>query len=205
MSVDELLAAFSEELSRAGEADPRDYLRQVTEAERAELAALIEGVLDRAPDPPFDPARFAAWRKSDPGRGAVARVARATEHEESLVTLRDAAEIPRAKLVAGLARALGVSESPLRRRYHQLESGQLEPAGVSAKVWAALGDMLGRSAESVRAAAATTGPAAGGASGVVFARVAEAEAAPAPPPPASPGAEEPDDPEVDALFLGVGG
>ncbi len=204
MSVDELLERFQAELRRTGEADPRVYLSQVQGAERAELAALLDVALELAPDPPFDPARFAAWRESGHGKAAIARVARATGPEESLVKLRNAAEIPRSKLVAGLAQALGLGECEpaVRRRYHQLESGQLEPTGVSARVWSALGELLGRSAEAARAAAGAAGPATG-AAGAVFARTAAtADAALAPPAPAS---EEPDDPEVDALFLGPGG
>ena len=204
MSVDELLERFQAELRRTGEADPRVYLSQVQGTERAELAALLDVALELAPDPPFDPARFAAWRESGHGKAAIARVARATGPEKSLVELRNAAEIPRSKLVTGLAQALGLGECEpaVRRRYHQLESGQLEPTGVSARVWRALGELLGRSAEAVRAAAGAAGPATG-AGGPVFARTAvPADAASAPPAPAS---EEPDDPEVDALFLGPGG
>lgn len=204
MSVDELLERFQAELRRTGEADPRTYLSQVQGAERAELAALLDVTLEHAPDPPFDAARFAAWRESAHGKAAIARVARATGREKSLAELRNAAEIPRSKLVAGLVQALGLGEGEpaVRRRYHQLESGQLEPTGVSARVWSALGELLGHSAETVRAAAGAAGPAAG-AAGAVFARTAAtADAASAPPAPAS---QEPHDPEVDALFLGPGG
>lgn len=206
-NVDMLLERFKAELREHGEADPQPYLSRLHGPDRDALCALIDTVLDRAPDPPFDSARFAEWRESDRGRAAVARVARATAPTEGLAELRDEAKLTRTKLVSGLAERLGLRdrEPAVRLRYHQLESGLLEPAGVSAKVWSTLGDLLGRSAETVRAAAGAAGPAAGGAGAPVFARTAlpsdDAPAAAAPAPPA----DEPDDPEVDALFLGPGG
>lgn len=206
-NVDQLLDSFKAELREKGEADPRPYLSRLQGAERAQLEALIDVALEHSADRRFDPERFAAWRESDRGRAALARVARATAPAEGLAQLRDAAKLPRSKLVSGLAEQLGLRdrEPAVRLRYHQLESGLLEPAGVSAKVWDSLGQLLGRSAETVRAAAGAAGPATGGA---VFARTATPtpEAGTAPPadaPPAS--GEKPDDPEVDALFLGPEG
>ena len=52
--VDRLLADYIAEHRAGGEADPREYLSRASPAERAELAALIDAYLARAPRQPFD-------------------------------------------------------------------------------------------------------------------------------------------------------
>ena len=56
--VDRLLADYIAEHRAGGEADPGAYLSRASSAERAELAALIDAYLARAPRQPFDQARF---------------------------------------------------------------------------------------------------------------------------------------------------
>ena len=47
--LDRLFGEYVAEHQAGGEADPRDYLSRVSAAERAELAALIDAYLARAP------------------------------------------------------------------------------------------------------------------------------------------------------------
>jgi hypothetical protein len=66
---------------------------------------------------------------------------------EILETARLEASIKRPSLLAQLAERLGIHDAQaqerLAERYHELETGQLEPAGVQPALLDALGDLLG--------------------------------------------------------------
>jgi hypothetical protein len=66
---------------------------------------------------------------------------------EILETARLEASIKRPSLLAQLAERLGIhgeqAQERLAERYHELETGQLEPAGVQPALLDALGDLLG--------------------------------------------------------------
>ena len=73
---------------------------------------------------------------------------------EVLAEARKAAGLKRPALVAQLAARLGIgadAEPHLAERYHELESGQLEPARVKPAVVDALGDLLGGIRETLAA------------------------------------------------------
>ena len=73
---------------------------------------------------------------------------------EVLAEARKAAGLKRPALVAQLAERLGIgaaAEPHLAERYHELESGQLEPARVKPAVVDALGDLLGGIRETLAA------------------------------------------------------
>lgn len=72
---------------------------------------------------------------------------------EVLSEARLAAGLKRPALVAQLAERLGLrdAEARLAERYHELETGQIEPAGVQPALVDALGDLLGGIRETLAA------------------------------------------------------
>jgi hypothetical protein len=210
-SVDQLLAAFAEELRNTGEADPQGYLRQVEGADRRELAALIEGHLERAGRRTWEPAAF----KGSFAERVYDELAERLEPETEpltalLVRLRNSKPVTRGELTKQLAVELDAKgkERKVARYYHQLEQGLLSPQGVSPRVFEALGSILGASAERLRAAGAgiSAGPDDGQASPAFARQAMPASLDYAARSPASPGtapAEEDWD-EVDRLFRGDG-
>ena len=201
---------FVEDHQAGGSAEPLEYLRKLEGTDRAELAALIAGYLERAPRRRWNPEGF---------RGSVAE--RAVEEAMAepvdplpglLRRLRDRAKLRRDEVVARLAAALGLTpqQEKVSLYYHRLERGLLDPRGVSSRVFEGLGAVLGESAERLREAGTAWVEGAAEGPTEVFARrsmpaeetvVAETRdelaAAPAEPAPAR---EQWD--EVDRLFLG---
>jgi hypothetical protein len=212
------LQALINEFRRAFEAgegpNPQAILERASAEDRQTLAAEIDSYLMTAPRRAWDPAAYA----ESPARGVVERTWESLELSseplpELLPELRNRAAIKRKDLVARLARALGVGgqEAKVRDYYHELEQGLLPPRGVSSRVFEALAEILGTSADRLLAAGAATRPATAGAQ-AAFMRVASAkpgeiadaddrEADTAPPLAATGGGEEPPD-EVDELFTG---
>jgi hypothetical protein len=207
--VEKLLREFIEEDRAGGTADPLAYLQRVEATDRAELEALIDGYLARAPRRPFDPAAFA----QSPARAVAEELGRALSGASGtwpalLPRLRHRAELRRADVVARLAEELGAGGTQagkVARYYHQMEQGTLPAAGVSDRVLEALGRVVGVTADRLREAGRTAAgsppsPAAAGAFARVGApdpRYVEADALM--------GAEAPDEPrdEIDALFTGA--
>src|SRR4051812_34074289 len=197
--VQGLLEAFIAE-DRSGVADPAAYLARVEGTDRAELEALIDAHLARAPRRAFDRAAFEASAAA----GVVASLAGASGTWPALLPrLRDRARLRRSELVARLAAELGVAgrEAKVASYYHAMEHGTLPSAGVSDRVLEALGRIVGESAAVLRSAGRLAPPPPPPAP-AAFARVAS-------PPPgvavaASAMAAEPAEPppgdEVDELF-----
>ena len=208
--VDRLLSEYIEEHRSGGKADPVEYVERLQGTERAELEALIDGYLARAPRRRWNAEAF---------QGSAAE-AMAESLEKSLdgvaglwpavlPGLRERARLKRAELVAQLAAALGASgrEEKVAAYYHRMEQGTLPASGVSDRVLEALGKLVGTSAASLRRAGQAAVESGGAAPGApaVFARTAHIEAelaelATASPAPAEERTEEPD--EVDRLFTG---
>lgn len=208
----QIFRQFTDAYRRDGSTDPREYLARTEGIDRAELGALIDAFLERAPLRQWDAAAFS-------GSMAERALTRATEEAESAVTegaagwpellpaLRTKARLKRKTVVERLAAALGFSDQEERvaTYYHQMEQGQLPQSGVSTRVLEALAAIVGSSAASLRRAG-EAGQRAGEAGGEVFARVgapADAQASPAtmayrPAPGERP--EPPD--ELDLLFTG---
>jgi hypothetical protein len=202
--VDRLFQEFIAE-DRTGVADPLAYLERASGTDRAELEALIDGYLARAPRRPFDRDAFAR----SPARGIAEELARSLGGAGGtwpalLPRLRHRAQLRRGDVVARLADELGAADQrdKVARYYHGMEQGTLPAAGVSDRVLEALGRVVGVSAQRLRDAGRAAGDAvAGGTAAAAFARVAT----PDPrfeeaPPPAAPRAAERD--EIDELFTG---
>jgi hypothetical protein len=97
-----------------------------------ELASMIDAFLARAPAPASDEQAmelFEAWQAG----------------ESPLLRLRTARGVTRDAVVAALVRTLGLDEKKkekVRRYYHELESGLLEPERVDRRVWDVLAQTL---------------------------------------------------------------
>jgi hypothetical protein len=201
--VDRLLSEFIAQDRAGAVADPSAYLAQVDGGERAELEALIDGYLARAPRRSFDRAAF----EVSPARAIADALDRSLSGSSGtwpalLPRLRDRARLRRAEVVTRLADELGAGdrEAKVAGYYHAMEQGTLPAAGVSDRVLEALGRIVGESAAALRAAGfAMTGPPAPPAAPAAFTRVgspdeAFAAAAPRAPEPS------PEWDEVDELF-----
>ena len=154
MTVDRLLEAFIAE-DRTGVADPAAYLARVQGVDRAELEALIDGYLARAPRRPLDRAAFEA----SPADRVVAAL-EVVGWPALLPQLRERARLRPAELVARLAAELGVGgrEPKVAAYYDRMERGTLPPSGVSDRVLEALGRIVGASAAVLRAAGTHAAP-----------------------------------------------
>lgn len=146
-----------------------------------ELARLVEAFLQAAPAPaaaPADVATLDAFLAGDP----------------PLLALRTARGVTRDAVVDAILAALALApalRAKVRRRYHDLEAGLLDPERVDRRVVAAIAEAVGARAADLFAW--TPRPPAAAAR--AYLRIAEAPAAAAPPA----AAPEPPD-EVDELF-----
>ena len=208
--VDQLLKDYIAEHRAGGEADPRAYLERADEADRTELAALIDAYLVRSPGQPWDEAAYAGSPAERLVESLHESLAGASGSWPVLLPeLRHKARIKRAQLVERLAAALGVTgrEEKVAYYYNQMEHGGLAPSGVSDRVLDALAGIVDTNREALRDAGRTV-VASDADQAATFARVA------APPPPeyadsasgmARPGepghTARPERDEVDALFL----
>jgi hypothetical protein len=205
--VERLLQAFIREDREGGKADPLAYLAQVQGTDRAELEALIDGYLARAPRRPFDRETFEA----SGARAVAEEIGRSLggvsgEWPALLPRLRHRARLRRADVVARLAGELGATEQQrdkVVRYYHRMERGTLPAEGVSDRVLQALAKIVGTTAETLREAGLRGGGAATPeAAGTAFARVGAPDPEQVPAEELMRGggsAEEPRD-EIDAAF-----
>ena len=173
--VDEVLRRYMARHRAEGEIDPVPYLDEVPPGERDELAARIDRYLAEAPRGPFDAAAFARFRADPRRRAMVERIL----DDATLRTLRREATLTKAGVGRALASALGLAghERDVKARYHDLESGSIDPARVHPRIWEALAGALGTSVERVRGGAESAFAARPDAiGGAAFARTADAVA-----------------------------
>jgi hypothetical protein len=209
--VDRLFKQYVAEHRAGGTADPLQYLERVRGADRLELEALIDGYLTNAAP---------QERGAESYRGSLAeQVVESLSPSIAgssglwptvLPGLRNRAQVRRSELVHRLAQTLEVGdrEAKVADYYNQMEQGLLPAEGVSTRVLAALGEIVGRSAPYLRRLGRALGPAAEQPPGsaAAFARLA------APAAPAGDEAHErpaptsamPEWDEVDELFRGGG-
>ena len=140
-SPDELLDDFIAAWNAGQRPRVDDYLERAPEAERDELAGLINAFLDQAPVPAFTRQTLAEIQ-AEP---AVAELSALLESKAGvwpslLPRLRRRAKLTRDQVVEALSEALGLGgrEAKVKGYYHQMESGTLDPRGVSARVLASL-------------------------------------------------------------------
>jgi hypothetical protein len=158
--VEQLYRDYVAEHRAGGEADPRAYLAQLAGSDRDELEALIAGYLRRAPGREWDAEAYAGSPAENAATSIAARwdgwelAAEPRPWTELLPALRERAQIKRAELVGRLAEAIGFPAEAERvgAYYHQMEIGRLPSEGVSDRVLGALGELLGESAATLRAA-----------------------------------------------------
>jgi hypothetical protein len=130
--VEELFGEYATAYARGERPHAHDFLTRAG-GHSDELANLIDSFLARAPAPQPDEQTvelFEAWQAG----------------ESPLLRLRTARGMTRDAVVAALVRTLGLDankKEKVRRYYHELESGLLEPGRVDGRVWDALAVMLG--------------------------------------------------------------
>lgn len=177
---------YAVRFARGERPDVREYLARAGES-ADELAGLIDAYLARAPAPA-------------PAEDAIALTQAWIEGEPPILTARVRRGLRREQVVDALVHALGLAPAKRARvadYYHELESGLLDPAPVSRRVFDALAETLRARAADLQSWRARPPEAAAAA----FLRAAAAAAAPlAAPAPARP--EEAWD-EVDELFRGA--
>lgn len=206
-----LLEEFAAALESGGSPDPKEWIGRVDEAQRQELAALIDSYLMTAPRRAWDPAAF----EGSPAKAAVDRLYESLDGvsgtwPELLPQLRNRARIKRTDLVRRLAEGLGVgggdaAVEKVAGYYNRMEHGLLPTEGVSGRVIGALAEIVGASAEAIAAAGAGSRPDAGETGSVAFARVSsldEVQAAADGPAGMASSAESPGRDEIDELFTG---
>ena len=209
--VDQLFQQFKTAFGAGEDADLPTLLSEVEGDDRAELSALIDAYLVRAPRQEWD---AEAYRRSSAPEvvDALTRGLRgqAGLWPSVLPRLRARARIKRADLVAELADRLGAATQTekVAGYYHQMEQGTLPADGVSDTVLDALGRIVGETREALRRAGQAFGPGPeAGEPGALFARQAgqsiEALEIDALASPATATADRTPDPdEVDRLFTG---
>jgi hypothetical protein len=186
--VAELFQEYADAFASGEEPRAIDYLARADDSQRQALAELIERFVAAAPvrQASLDSAALlGAW----------------VDGESSLLALRTGRRLKRSDVVDALITALKLDPAKrekVRTRYHELETGQLEPERVDRRVWDALATTLRTRSEELLSWA--PGPPKTFGAGLAFYRIADdsargiASAAPDSRP-------EPD--EIDRLF-GVG-
>lgn len=182
--ADLVLTLFEEyvaEFAGGGRPDLRGYLARAGD-DREELAALVD--------------RFLQWAEApEPDEDAVAIAQAWIEGHAPLVELRARRGLSRDAVVQELMVRFGLAaaqEEKVRRRYHELETGQIDAAGADPSLLDALASLLGRGVSDLVAWKPRP-----------LAAQAAYYRADAPASPASARAAEPEEPdEVDRLFLG---
>lgn len=137
-TLEQLLDELANRWTR-GEPLAVDELLTLAGPRSDELAALIDAFLERVPRREPTPDALAFVRSLD---------------EPPLLRARQARRLKLDDLVAGLVEKLGLpadAGAKVRRRYQELELGQLDPTGVATSVWDALTGLLGRDAKGLAA------------------------------------------------------
>lgn len=142
VSPQQVLAGFARAWEAGERPDVESWATRAGPARADEVRGLIADYLTTAPDPPAT-----ADRADDP---RLARALAAAADERALWPavlpgLRDRAELPRDEVALRLAAALDVPDAgdKVHAYLHEMETGRLDPAGVSRRVLDALAGVLG--------------------------------------------------------------
>jgi hypothetical protein len=140
-TLDTLLNEFTEAWNAGERPRVDDYVARAPAAERDELAGLIGAFLELAPTPEYTKEQLREIQR-DPLVQQVGNLldSRSGLWPTLLPRLRAGVKLTRDQLVQALARAVGVQgrEAKVKEYYHQMETGQLDPRGVSRRVLEAL-------------------------------------------------------------------
>src|SRR4051812_26218471 len=119
-----LFDEFAASFARGERPDAREYLERASDG-RDELAALIDGYLERVPPPA-------------PDNDAVLLASAWLAQQPPLLELRTQRGLRRDEVVDTLVAALGLDSAKrdkVKRYYHELEGGLLDPDRVDRRVW----------------------------------------------------------------------
>ncbi len=144
-SVDLLLNEFIEAWNAGQRPRVDDYIERAPNGERAELAGLIGAFLEIAPTPNFSQEQLEEIRRDPTVQAVVALIDSHSGLWPALLPrLRERAKLTRDQVVGQLAELLRVAgrEPKVKRYYHEMESGTIEPRGVSRKVLEGLGKIF---------------------------------------------------------------
>ena len=143
--TDRLLSEFMDAWTAGRRPRVQDYLARAPDEARAGLAEQLTTFLEYAPTPDYDEATMAELM-AEP---AVVAAAEALESDAGLwpallPRLRAQARLSVADVARRLSEALGLAgrEDKTERYLEQMESGALDPGGVSRRVLDALGGIL---------------------------------------------------------------
>jgi hypothetical protein len=150
-AVDELYRRYVQQYRDVGDADPRAYLDELTGVDRAELSLRIDRFLQKAPATAFNAEAFARFRADPARRAMVERVL----NPETLATMRATSGLTKADAAAALAERLELTgrELAVKARYHDIETGNTDPARIRLRVWEALAAVFRVPSEKLREAA----------------------------------------------------
>jgi hypothetical protein len=154
-SVDETLSAFIEAWNAGRRPDVDEYLERAPADERETLADLIRTFLLEAPVPAYSEETLAAIQAEPATRKAAALLdEEAGFWPQLLPRLRHRMKLKREEVVVQLAELLGVgaNASKVHAYYHEMESGTLDPKGVSGRVLDALARIFGVSTDELEEA-----------------------------------------------------
>jgi AcrR family transcriptional regulator len=181
----ELFDEYAAAYARGERPSAEDYLDRAG-TERAQLAALLEDFLRRAPIQP-------------PNEDDLRYLGLLLAEEPPLLALRVQQSMRVDDVVGALVERLGLDQAKqakVKRYYQQLEGGLLAPARLSKRLRAALTAVLGAGAE--QALSWTAPPVSPAAAAPAFMRLAEPLATP----PATPAPASAVEDEIDRLFTG---
>ena len=142
----ELFDEYATAYVRGERPSPEDFLDRAG-PERDQLAALLDEYLRRAPAQP-------------PSEEDQRHLELLVADEPPLLVLRRERKLRREQVVELLRERLGLPvelEDKLGLRYHELETGQLEPTSIDRRVWEVLGDALQAQVEELMARARPRG------------------------------------------------
>ncbi len=174
-SLDEILSDFIDAWIAGERPDLDDHLERVPEAEREELAGLIRAFMVDAPVPAYSTETLREIQSEPAVQRTIELIeARSGLWAELLPRLRTRVRLTREEVVSRLANALGQGpkEARVHAYYHRMESGTIEPAGVSRRVLDALAGIFGVTTGDLEAAG-DFGSAPEPDAGAVFARPLE--------------------------------
>jgi hypothetical protein len=145
-NLDETLSDFIDAWNAGQRPDLDEYLERLPESEREELAALIRAFMVEAPVPAYSVETLREIQSEPAVRRTIALIeSQAGLWAELLPRLRSRVRLTREQVVSRLAEALGQGprEASVHAYYHRMESGTIEPAGVSRRVLDALAGIFG--------------------------------------------------------------